>query len=70
MKCFGNEDYLRCKLRLEETYEIKANGVKIRSKCDWYEDGEKSSNKMKSITNLSHFTKIFFLNKLILYKMT
>ena len=31
---FENEDYLRCKLRLEEIYEIKANGVKIRSKCD------------------------------------
>ena len=43
LKCFENEDYLRCKLRLEEIYKIKANGVKIRSKCDWYEYGEKSS---------------------------
>ena len=43
LKCFENEDYLRCKLRLEEIYKTKANGVKIRSICNWYENGEKSS---------------------------
>ena len=38
------EDYLRLfKLRLEEIFGIKANGVKIRSKCDWYKYGEKTS---------------------------
>ena len=49
LKCFENEDYLRCKLRLKEIYKIKANSVKIRIKCDWYEYGEKSS---KFILNL------------------
>ena len=44
MKCFENEDYLRCKVRLEEIYEIKTNGVKIRKKWDWYEYVEKFSN--------------------------
>ena len=43
MKCFENEDYLRYKLRLEVIYKIKANDVKIRSKCNCYEYGEKSS---------------------------
>ena len=43
LKCFQIEENLRCKLRLEEIYEIKANGVKIRSKCDWYKYGENSS---------------------------
>ena len=43
LKCLKNEDYSRCKLRLEEVYETKANGVKIRSKCDWFKYGEKSS---------------------------
>ena len=43
LKCFENEDYLRCKLRLEEIYEKKANCDKTRSKCDLYEYGEKSS---------------------------
>ena len=28
LKCFENEDYLRCKLRLEEIYEISASDVK------------------------------------------
>ena len=31
------------KTKLEQIYEEKANGVKIRSKCEWYEFGEKSS---------------------------
>ena len=42
LKRFENEDYLRRKARIEEICKIKAN-VKIRSKCDWYEYGEKSS---------------------------
>ena len=41
LECFKNEDHLRCKIRLEEIYEIKANGAKIRSKFDWYEYGKK-----------------------------
>ena len=44
LKCLENEGHLRCKLKLKEIYEIKANGIKVRSKCDWYEYGEKSSN--------------------------
>ena len=32
--------YLGYKNELEEIYEEKANGVKIRSKCEWYEFGE------------------------------
>ena len=43
LKCFENKDYLRCKLRLEEIYGMKATGVKIRSKCNWYEYWEKPS---------------------------
>ena len=31
------EDYLRCRLKLEEIYEIKANGVKISSKYNLYD---------------------------------
>ena len=44
LKCLENEDHLRYKLKLKEIYEIKANGIKVRNKCDWYEYGEKSSN--------------------------
>ena len=55
LKCFENEDYLRCKVRLEEIYEIKANGVKIRNKCDWYEYGEKSSKFFLNLEKNSFF---------------
>ena len=41
LKCLKNEDYFICKLKLEEMNEVKANGVKIRRKCDWYEYGKK-----------------------------
>ena len=39
----NHEEYHDCKTQLEQIYKIKANGVKIRSKCEWYEYGEKSS---------------------------
>ena len=39
-----DKHYLECNNNLEQTYQEKANGIKIRSKCDWYEFGEKSSN--------------------------
>ena len=35
--------YLECKNNLEQIYQEKANRIKIRTKCDWYEFGEKSS---------------------------
>ena len=37
-----DDHYLECN-NLEKIYQEKANGIKIRSKCDWYEFGEKSS---------------------------
>ena len=36
------EEYNDCKTQLEQMYKIKANGIKIRSKCEWYQHGEKS----------------------------
>ena len=39
----NHEEYNDCKTQLEQIYKIKANGIKIRSKCEWYEHGEKSS---------------------------
>ena len=31
-----NQKYLDCKSNLDEIYSKKGNGVRIRSKCDWY----------------------------------
>ena len=36
-------EYTKCKKDLELIYERIAEGVKIRSKCQWYEEGEKST---------------------------
>ena len=33
--------YDLCKIELENIYDKKAKGVKIRSKCKWYQHGEK-----------------------------
>ena len=32
-----------CKTQLEQISKIKANGIKIGSKCEWYKHGKKSS---------------------------
>ena len=36
-------EYVICKNQLEEVYDDIAEGIKIRSKCHWYELGEKST---------------------------
>ena len=39
------------KNNLDQTYQEKANEIKIRSKCDWYEFGEKSSRFFLNLAN-------------------
>ena len=41
--------YNLCKLELENIYDKKAEGAKLRSKCEWYQHGEKPT---KFILNL------------------
>jgi len=38
-----NEDFKKAKEDLDKIYDDIANGIKIRSKCNWYELGEKST---------------------------
>ena len=38
-----NCEYISCKSKLDQFYEEKANGIRIRSKCDWYDSGVKST---------------------------
>ena len=35
---------MNCKDQLEGIYDDIAEGIKVRSKCQWYEEGEKSTN--------------------------
>ena len=55
LKCFENEDYLRCKLRLKKICELGRNYVKIRSKCDWYEYGENYSKFFLNVEKIVLF---------------
>ena len=41
--CMENLEYIDCRNKLDKIYEQKINGIRIRSICDWYEYGEKSS---------------------------
>ena len=41
---YNNLQYIEYKERLNTIYSKKVNGIRIRSKCDWYENGEKSTN--------------------------
>ena len=50
LSCDKNiEEYHKCKADLDEIYENIAEGVKIRSRCQWYEENKKST---KYILNL------------------
>ena len=40
----NNPEYTEINEKLDKIYQKKANGIRIRSKCNWYEHGEKSSN--------------------------
>ena len=38
-----NPEYTKTNEKLDKIYQEKLNGIRIRSKCSWYEHGEKSS---------------------------
>ena len=40
---FVNPEYIETYEKLDKIYQEKTNGIRIRSKCNWYEHGEKSS---------------------------
>ena len=47
-----NQYCVKCKQKLKNIYIKKVNGITIRSKCNWYEIGEKST---KSFLNLEKY---------------
>ena len=40
----NNPEYIETNEKLHKIYQEKANATRIRSKCNWYEHGEKSTN--------------------------
>ena len=43
----NNLEYYECKTQLEVIHQIQVDGIRTRSKCMWYEFGEKSSKSKK-----------------------
>ena len=39
-----SETYINTKKELDNIYDQKAGGIRIRSRCKWYEAGEKATN--------------------------
>ena len=37
-------EYIKTNEKLDKIYQEKTNSIRIRSKCNWYKHGEKSSN--------------------------
>ena len=37
----NNPEHYECKTQLEDIYQIQVDGIRTRSKCMWYEFGEK-----------------------------
>ena len=48
MNYHNDRQYTESKERLNTIYSKKLNGTKIRSKCDWYDSGEKSQSFIRS----------------------
>ena len=62
-----NSAYTEIKEKLDKIYQAKTNGIRIRSKCDLYKHGEKSSkiliNLEKSYAVQNQIPKVFIDNK-------
>ena len=44
-----NQEYLNCKLKLNDIFDQNAEGIKIDSKCKQYEEGEKKSKYLLNL---------------------
>ena len=63
--CIENSEYIDRRNKLDKTYEEKINGMRIRSKCNWYEYGEKSSKFFLILENLElHKAQFKILQKI------
>ena len=62
--CQHNSEYIACKSNLDQLCEQKANCIRIRSKCDWYEYGEKYTKFFQNLEKIrAHQNKIINIPK-------
>ena len=63
----NSAEYINCKNQREKIYDDIAKGIKVRSKCQWYEQGEKSTkfilNLEKTKTTQGNVKKLEIDNK-------
>ena len=63
----NSPEYTETNEKLDKIYQEKANGIRIRSKCNWYEHGEKPSkfflNLEKSLAVQNQIRNILIGNK-------
>ena len=45
----GNENYLTCKIKLDNIFDRRVESPRIRSKCNWYKNVEKSTKFFLSL---------------------
>ena len=48
----AKEQYNACRRKINEIYDEISNGIKISSKCDWYEFGENSNKFFLTLENV------------------
>ena len=53
-----NLEYIDCRNKLDKIFEQKITGTRIRSKCYWYEYGEKSSKFFLNLKKTKSYTKL------------
>ena len=56
---FDNEDYLACKTKVDKIYEkkVEGQGLRIRSKYDWYKREEKSTKLFLNLEKKTCYSK-------------
>ena len=62
----ANHYYLEYKQKLQNIYTKKVNDIRIRSKCNWYENGEKSTKFSLNLENYratQGYLRIIIVNK-------
>ena len=52
-----NSEYMDCRNKIDKIHEQKISDIRIRSKCNWYEYGERSSKSRAAQSTIWNVTK-------------
>ena len=57
-----NPECTKANEKFDKIYEEKTNGIRIRSKCDWYEQGEKTSKSLLHLKSCAVHNQILSIS--------